>query len=224
MPRHENVRQSKTQLAKQVRPKAKHFLSESENAAIALQVQKAHDDESDDDGTNVESDRDEGDIDAPRVAQWMDDEDLEQQTDDASDSEGANDNDHSVNEVGSSRTLVCISCAIWLHPSADSYTVRRSDLSKMVSMSAMVCCMGMLMVLLIIDLSTLPLGTLRSAQRSLAQAHALSDTESDSEEQSEGASEDDDPFPHPTNGKHEEKPDQASKPKSGPTKRTSKHA
>ena len=73
----------------------------------------------------------------------------------------------------------------------------------------------------------LPLGTLRSAQRSLAQAQALSDTESDSEEQSEGnfsASEDDTPFPHPTHGRHEEKPDQPSKPKSGPIKRTNKHA
>jgi ribosomal RNA-processing protein 36 len=223
-----HVRQSKAQLAKQARPKAIRFLSESENATKA-RLQKAHDDESDDDDTSAESDKDEEDIDAPRVAQWMDDEDLEQQTDDDEDSEGTNDNNHSASEVGPSRTLVCTSCVIRLHPSTDSYTVRRSDLSKMVSMSAIVYCMGKLMVLLImiIDLSTLPLGTLRSAQRSLTQAQALSDTESDSEEQSEGsfsASEDDDPFPHPTNGKYEEKPDQPPKPKNGLVKRTNKHA
>ena len=78
----------------------------------------------------------------------------------------------------------------------------------------------------IVDLSTLPLGTLRSAQRSLAHAQALSDSESDSEEQSEGilsASDDDALTPHPAKGKHEEKSGQPSK-KNGLAKRTTKHA
>lgn len=77
-----------------------------------------------------------------------------------------------------------------------------------------------------VDLSTLPLGTLRSAQRSLAQAQALSD-ESDSEEQSESdfsAPEADDSFLHPAKGKAKEKPGQPSKPKNDLTKRTNKHA
>ena len=122
MPRHENVQQSKAQLAKQARSKAIHFSSESEGATIALQ--KAHDDEGVDDETNVDLDGDEEDIDAPRVAQWIDDGDLEpqEQTDDASDSEEAS--DHSTSEVGPSRTLVRASCVIRLHPSTDSHTFR----------------------------------------------------------------------------------------------------
>ena len=122
MPRHENVQQSKAQLAKQARSKAIHFLSESEGATIALQ--KAHDDESIGDDTNIDLDGDEEDIDAPRVAQWIDDDNLElqEQTDDASDSEEASDNGHSTSEAGPSRTLVRTSCVIRLHPSADSHT------------------------------------------------------------------------------------------------------
>ncbi|KAN0087581.1 protein of unknown function (DUF947) domain containing protein [Tylopilus felleus] len=193
MPRHENnVQRPKT---RQVRPKADDFfdVSESEGAArahsTAARPQTPHE-ESDDDDTNIDSDRDEKDLDAPRVAQWVDDEDfeLQEQTDDASGSEEEEDDeDHSASEPGPSRTLRSL-----------------ED-----------------------DLSSLPLGALRSAQRSLAQAHALSDTESDSEVQSESdvsASSDDDPSPRPTKGKHAEKPDPPSKPKNGPTKRANKHA
>ncbi|KAF8442908.1 hypothetical protein L210DRAFT_3620573 [Boletus edulis BED1] len=165
---HENGQQSKAQLAKQARPKAIDFLSDSEGAERAhpstARLQRAHDDdnESDDsDDTNVDPGTDEEDIDAPRVAQWISDDvdlELQEHTDDASDSEGVDsDDDQSGNEAGPSRRLRSL-----------------QD-----------------------DLSTLPLGTLRSAQRSLARVQAFSDTESDSEAQSEG---------------------------NGPAKRTNKHA
>ncbi|KAF8133799.1 hypothetical protein EV363DRAFT_1161765 [Boletus edulis] len=199
---HENGQQSKAQLAKQARPKAIDFLSDSEGTKRAhpstARLQRAHDDddESDDsDDTNIDPGTDEEDIDAPRVAQWISDDvdlELQEHTDDASDSEGADsDDDHSGNEAGPSRRLVSRSL---------------QD-----------------------DLSTLPLGTLRSAQRSLARVQAFSATESDSEAQSEGnvsASEDDDSSLHPTKatGKHEESPHQPSKPNNGPAKRTNKHA
>lgn len=100
------------QLAKQARPKAIDFLSDSEPALPTVaHLQKVHDDESDEDDTNVDSDRDEEDIDAPRVAQWIDDEDfeLQEQTDDASDSEEVDD-DQSASEAGPSRSLVRNSC------------------------------------------------------------------------------------------------------------------
>ncbi|KAF8550044.1 DUF947-domain-containing protein [Imleria badia] len=176
-------------LAKQTRPKAIDFLSDSEPAhSTTAHLQKALDDESDDD-TSIDSDGDEEDIDAPRVAQWIDDEDfeLQEQTEDDENSEEVDDDDHSASEAGPLRRLRSL-----------------ED-----------------------DLSTLPLGTLRSAQRSLAHAQVLSDTESDSEEQPEGissASEDDAPSRHPAKGKREERPDQPSKPKNALSKRTNKHA
>ncbi|KAG8214606.1 hypothetical protein J3R82DRAFT_9676 [Butyriboletus roseoflavus] len=189
--RHENVQRSNARVAKQARPKVIDFLSESEGSTIA-RLQEAQDVESDDEDedSNGDSDRDEEDIDTPRVARWIDDEELElqEQMDDASasqDSEGADDDNHTASEAGPSRRLRSL-----------------ED-----------------------DLSTLPLGTLRSAQRSLAQAQALSDTESDSEEQSEGdssASEDEDSFLHPVKRKAKEKPEQPTK--NDLTKRTNKHA
>lgn len=125
-PHHKNApsQQSSAQLAKQGRPKAIDFLSEWGDTTTRLR--KARDDESGDDDSNVDSDRDEEDIDAPRVAQWIDVEDLEleEQTDDTSDSERAsgNDSDHSASGAGPSRTLVSTSCVIWFHSSAESYT------------------------------------------------------------------------------------------------------
>ncbi|KAH0832068.1 hypothetical protein J3R83DRAFT_12976 [Lanmaoa asiatica] len=191
-PQHGNGQQSKTQFAKRARPKAVDFLSESEGAepphSTIVRLHEVHDGGSDDEGPNVDSDKDEDDIDAPRVAQWIDDDDLELQEhmDDVSpsldsESEGVDDDDHGASEAEPSRRLRSL-----------------ED-----------------------DLSTLPLGTLRSAQRSLAQAQALSDTESDSEEQSKGgfSASEDDSFPHP-----KEKPDQPSKPRNDLTKRTNKHA
>lgn len=125
-PHHEKPpsQQSKAQLAKQARPKAIDYLSESEGTTARLR--KARDGESGDDDSSVDPDEDEEDIDAPRVAQWIDDEDLEleleEQTDDASDSERASDNDHSASEAGPSRTLVSTSCVTRYHSSANSYT------------------------------------------------------------------------------------------------------
>ena len=127
MPRHENnVQRPKT---RQVRPKADDFfdVSEPEGAArahsTAARPQTPHE-ESDDDDTNIDSDRDEKDLDAPRVAQWVDDEDfeLQEQTDDASGSEEEEDDeDHSASEPGPSRTLVSTSSTIQPNPCAKTH-------------------------------------------------------------------------------------------------------
>lgn len=78
--------------------------------------QTRHEDESEGEGTNGDlEDTDEEDIDVPRVAQWIDDEepDLQDQTDEASaslSSEGADDDDRSANQAGPSRRLVSTLC------------------------------------------------------------------------------------------------------------------
>lgn len=133
--RRENVQQSKAQVAKQARPKAIDFLSggaaSKPTHSTIVRLQEAHDVESDDEDedTSGDSDRTEEDTDAPRVAQWIDDEELglQEQTDDAStspDSEG--DDDHSASEAGPSRRLVSTPCVIHPCPFTDSYTFTKA--------------------------------------------------------------------------------------------------
>lgn len=127
VPHHENVQQSRAQ----ARSKTIDFLSESEDdpePAYSSLRKIHHNDESDDEDTDGDSeDMDEEDIDAPRVAQWIDDEefDLQDQTNDTSpglDSEGADDDEHSASEAGPSRRLVSTLCVIRLYPFADLHT------------------------------------------------------------------------------------------------------
>ncbi|KIK93335.1 hypothetical protein PAXRUDRAFT_829070 [Paxillus rubicundulus Ve08.2h10] len=182
---------SKSQVAKQARPKAVHFLSESEaEGSTSISVSN---DESDAGHTGFDSQgdsekEDDADADAPRVAQWIDDEesDGEDTAWPGFHSEESDDDGEIDKEVGPSRTLRSL-----------------ED-----------------------DLSTLPLGVLRDAQRSLALAQALSDSGSDEEksENYDGNSEDDETCPPLTKGKGKERPDPITKPKIDLAKRTNKHA
>ncbi|KAG2361702.1 hypothetical protein BDR07DRAFT_1408914 [Suillus spraguei] len=79
------------------------------------------------------------------------------------------------------------------------------------------------------DLSFLPLGMLRKAQRALSQSRALTDSESESESESDAPSEEDayptdDERPQPTTSKDKEHPDKHSKQRKDLAKRSSKHA
>ncbi|KAF9221624.1 DUF947-domain-containing protein [Gyrodon lividus] len=181
---------SKSQIAKQARPKAVHFLSESEDVS---------NDESDVEHAEFtfqrDGEEDDGaDADAPRVAQWIDDEesdveesdveesDVEERNDEAWSgySEASDDDCESLQKAGPSRTLVS-------------------------------------------NLSTLPLGMLRNAQRSLALTQALSDSEYDDEKYKDHASqsEEDEAL---VKGKGEERPDFITRPKNDLAKRANKHA
>lgn len=116
MPQHENVRKSKVRAVKQARPKAIDFLSGSEDDP----------DYGDESSDQDPEDRNEEDNDVPRVARWIDEEelDLQHQTGDASaslDSEGADDDDRSANEAGPSRRLVGDLRVIRLRTFPDSY-------------------------------------------------------------------------------------------------------
>ena len=121
MPHHKNAQRSRAQLAgRQVRSKAIDFLSDTEDAGhtrsakLESHFQNAHADESDDD-TDSDRDEDEDDLDAPRVAQWIDDDEvleLQEQSEDTSDSEEVDDSHHSEGEAAPSRKLVSTSCAI----------------------------------------------------------------------------------------------------------------
>ncbi|KAG6377105.1 hypothetical protein JVT61DRAFT_1156 [Boletus reticuloceps] len=195
---HENGQQSKAQLAKQARPKAIDFLSGSEGAERAhpstAHLQRVHDDDDESD-----------DSDDTNVDPGTDEEDIDaprvaQWISDDLDLELQEQTDDASDAEG-----------VDSDDNDNDHSGNEAGPSRRLRS-------------LQDDLSTLPLGTLRSAQRSLARVQALSDTESDSEEQSEGnvnASEDDDTSLHPTN---EESPNQPSKPNKGPAKRTNKHA
>ncbi|KAF9241179.1 hypothetical protein BU15DRAFT_45272 [Melanogaster broomeanus] len=74
------------------------------------------------------------------------------------------------------------------------------------------------------DLSTLPMGILRNAQRSLALTQALSDSDSDQSGDYATESEDDGAHPPGAKGKGKEKPDRTTKPKTDLAKRANKHA
>lgn len=80
-----------------------------------------------------------------------------------------------------------------------------------------------------LDLSSLPLGMLRKAQRALSQSRALSDSESESESDApseEDAYPTDDERPRSTTAKEKDKErlDKPSKPRKDLAKRSSKHA
>ncbi|KIJ17790.1 hypothetical protein PAXINDRAFT_9734 [Paxillus involutus ATCC 200175] len=188
---------SKSQVAKQARPKAVHFLSESEaEGSTSISADEVSNDERDieragSDSQGDSEEEDNADADAPRVAQWIDDEesDVEGVEDAAwsgSHSEESDDDGESAQEAGPSRTLRSL-----------------ED-----------------------DLSTLPLGMLRSAQRSIALAQALSDSESDEEksENYDSNSEDNETRPPLTKGKGKEWLDPITRPKIDLAKRANKHA
>ncbi|KII93750.1 hypothetical protein PLICRDRAFT_171465 [Plicaturopsis crispa FD-325 SS-3] len=123
------------------------------------------------------------DLDAPRVAQWMDDEDL-----DGGRSVDSDESEESDDDMG---------------PAAGPSNVQLKSLQD--------------------DLSSLPLGTLRKAQRALTSAKVLSDSEEDGP-----ASEDDGPPEEskgPTEkGKEKAKPEWSIKPRPDLAKRSNKHA
>lgn len=139
--RHENVQQSKArQVLKQfkARPKAIDFMSESEDVeparlstSNAVRFQEDDGQESDDQDASLDSGSgEEEDVDAPRVAQWMDDEQLELQgsTSDDGSASGSDsdlhehddgedsDDDHTTGKAEHSRRLVGASRLLTLPP------------------------------------------------------------------------------------------------------------
>ncbi|KIJ62573.1 hypothetical protein HYDPIDRAFT_176394 [Hydnomerulius pinastri MD-312] len=181
-------------LVKQARPKAVDFLSgseasdgEEELSASGRESQEISDNDSGAGGRGsgllgIDEDEDGADSDAPRVAQWVDDEEYDVEV--AKENSDESDEEDTVQVAGPSQKLD--------------------------------------------DLSTLPLGMLRSAQRSLlAQARTLSDPESDSEDQSDediSDSEENEPSSSLVKGKGRETTDHATKPKKDLAKRANKHA
>jgi ribosomal RNA-processing protein 36 len=131
-----NVQKSKArQVLKQARPKAIDFMSESEDVKPASNVVRFQEDdgqESDDQDASLDSGSgEEEDVDTPRVAQWMDDEQLELQastSDDGSpsgsdsdlherdDGEDSVDDDHTTGKAEHSRRLVGAFCLLAFPP------------------------------------------------------------------------------------------------------------
>ena len=106
--RHKGV--SRAQAAKLARKKAVDFLSESDASAHSTiaPLDTHHGDERDDEDSHGDTEEgDDEDMDVPRVAQWIDDD-----QEDAISSQGTNDDDeHTESEAEPSRRLVSTSCA-----------------------------------------------------------------------------------------------------------------
>ncbi|KAH7921317.1 DUF947-domain-containing protein [Leucogyrophana mollusca] len=189
---------------KQPRPKAVDFFqSDSDTGRSEDDSEEASEEDASQSGDDSDSARSRGeasdevgeeeDLDAPRVAQWIDDEDLNAEVEgsDLEEDELESDEDEDEDVV----------------PSAGPSRATLQSLED--------------------DLSTMPLGMLRNAQRALAQAQALSDSGSETDAPSEeDAHTGNDIRPHSTSskGKEKERAETAPKHRRELAKRSSKHA
>lgn len=165
------------------------------------------------------------DVDAPRVVQWVDEDDLEAEAAESSEAEESEDDEGGEGVDDVVGVLEYSSCFIF-HTHIDLYE-RRSHSKRVGSHLLGYKRLYLTELLSFSDLSSLPFGALQKAQRVLAQTKAYSDSEDDNDgdEGSDGSgSEPEEPtsrWSREEKGKaKEEKP----KSKKDITKRSSKHA